>query len=296
MVYFRMEKPTVDYEKKIFSFSRLKEPPREVPFMLWLAMVFNTVGFPMSFTFLFILTALLSYAHPVDMRHQFMLDKSSKTTEGTIVRKKFIGHESGFDGNYKYIYWYKIPDGMLYSGKSQSNDDIPAEQVITVEYLEQKPQVSRMKGTKRNFLLPYFAMFIIFAIYLLKVAQGFITAGALKNGELADAEVKGVEEVDEGDQKAYRITLEFRDKNRETRSFIHKTIHKENLTNDPTDLVLYDPVNSKNVWPVDEFPIPVNIDMDGGWTPPGMELTLRTIAHLLLFITPVIYGVVRFFE
>ena len=291
-----MEKHAADYDKKIFGFSRLKEPPREVPFMLWLAMVFNTVGFPMSFTFLFILTAILSYAHPVDMKYQFMLDKGAKTAKGTIVKKKFIGDDSLFDGDYRYNYRYKTPDGMLYTGKSKSNDDIPAGQVITVEYLEQKPGVSRMKGTRINFLIPCFVILFMIAIYLLKVAQGFMTAGALKNGELADAEVKGIEEVNEGDQKAYKITLEFMDKKGETRTFIHKTPNRENLITDPTDLVLYDPANSKNVWPVDEFAIPVDIDMEGRWKPPGIKLTLRTVAHLLLLIAPFIYGIVRFFE
>lgn len=287
-----MEKPAADYDKKIFSFSRLKEPPREVPFMLRLAMVFNTVGFPMSFTFAFVLTALLTYSHPVDIMNQFRLDRGAKTITGKIVSSKYITD----DGDYRYIYLFEADDGKYYVGKSRSRNEIAVNESVLVEYIQNKPDISRMKGTKTNFLLPVFAMLIALAVYLLKVVQGFMTAGALKNGELADAEVKNVEEINEGDQKAYKITLEFMDKNGETRTFVHKTPRKENLVTDPTDLLLYDPTNSKNVWPVDEFPIPVEIDMDGRWVPPGMKLVIRTAAHLLLFIAPIIYGIVRFFE
>lgn len=291
-----MEKQTSIYGKKIFSFSRLKDPPRKVPFMLWFAMMFNTVGFATSFTFFAVVTLLLSYAHPVDIKHQFMLDNNAKITEGTITEKKFLSDNGSFDGDYRYNYRYKTPDGIFYTGKSQSNDNIATNSVITVEYLEKKPQISRMRGTRRSFLFPYFAMIFVLIAYLIKAVQGFMTAGALKNGELADAEVKGVEEEDDGDQKMYVFSLAFWNKSGETKTFVHKTAHKENLVSDPTNLVLYDPASSKNVWLINEFPIPVEIDMDGSWKPPGIKLTLKTIAHLLLFITPVVYGLVRFLQ
>jgi len=284
-----------NYDKKVFSFSRLKQPPRKVPFLLKLAMVFNTVGFPLSIFYFLIMVGLLSYAHPVDIMHQYMLDKSGKLTRGKILTKKFVSDESSVDGDYRYSYEYKTPDGMVYTGKSQTNDDIPKDQVINVEYLEKKPGVSRMKGAKKNFLLPYFMILVVFLVYSLKVGQGFLTAGALKSGELPDAEVKNVEEINDGDQTAYNVTLEFTDKKGETRSFTQKTLKKESLTDDPTELVFYDPVNSGNVWPVDEFPIEVEIDKDGEWMVPSTGLAARTYFYVFLFIAPVVYGVVRFF-
>ncbi len=289
----KMEKAATsakNYDKKIFSFSRLQEPPRKVPFMLYTAMLFNAVGFPMSFSFAFILTALLSYSHPVDIIHQYMLGKNAAITEGKIISSKYITDE----GEYRYIYLFEASEGKYYVGESRSGNEIAVGKPVAVEYLEKNPDISRMKGTKINFLLPIGMMFIIFGVYIMSLIHGASTAGSLRNGEVSDAEVKSVEEINDGEQKAYQITLEFMDKTGETVTFVHKTMNKERLLTDPTELVLYNPANSKNVWPVDEFPIPVEIDTQGEWRPPGAKLILRTLLHILLMLTPIAYGIVRF--
>ena len=283
------------YDEKVFSLSRLKPPPRKVPFFLSLAMIFNTVGFPVSIFFFFILLGIFSFSHPVDIHNEMLLDRQAEVTRGKIVKKKFISDESSFGGDYRYHYEYKTPDGMLYTGKSQTNDDISKDQMIYVEYLAKKPKISRMKGTKKNFVIPCLFIGITIIIYFVALFKGIFTAKALKNGELADAEVKEVKEKDEGDQKSYLITMEFKDKSGEPRTFKHKTYKKERLLDEPTELVFYDPDNQKNVWPVDEFPIPIEIDNEGEWKSPSTTLVLRTLLHVILFLTPFIYGIARFF-
>lgn len=253
-------------------------PPRNVPPGVRLRLLFGGFlnqfgwaffGFGMIFVWIFAvnsdISAILHFRGEIDR------------TTGTVTRSEYTGwNEGGGDNDsgtpiYRNYYRFTAPDGTEYEGVSYATgrQKQPGAQV-TIEYPKGRPDISRIKGMKRNFFGPVGMIAVIFPlagffIMLSGFRGGIKGARLLGNGWLALGRLKSKEDTGGrvNDKPIFKMTFEFTADDGGTYEAVAKTHKPWLLEDEEQEILLYDRRNPSSAVMLDSLPGAPTIDKNG---------------------------------
>lgn len=188
-------------------------------------------------------------------------NKNSPTVIGEIIN---IEPTNSYVNNIQVIkYYYKFNvNSKEYSGESYSTGGMFVDKVVTIEYVENKPEISRIQGTRNGafeiwvllIILPF--VIIGFTFIIIRIKNGLKAVKLLEYGEIAFGKL--IEKTPTGtqinNQTVYKLTFEFQANDGMVYRAIGKTHKTYNLEDEEFEKLVYDVNNPQKAVMIDELP------------------------------------------
>ena len=300
-----MTEPKVAYEEKRERFESLGDPPRHIPPMLTLSLIFDKICIVGAAVMSFGLIFFWLFFHPKAVLQDHYLNTKGVEVLGIVTSSTETNYEVNERDVYRIDFTFKTPRGEQTGFAYSTDSSINSGADVTVQYLENEPQVSRIKGTRRDpigwaggfvIIFPFAGLMVILG----GISKGLKTVSLMKNGILADAEVLDVRTPprsgDSDTSVLSEIVLKYVDDRGNERTFTHSTSNIFDVGDEPRELILFDPTNPKKAFPIDEFYKKVEIDNRGEIQDASPGSVVLTVGAVLLLLAPhVIYFVWHYF-
>ena len=198
-----------------------------------------------------------------------------ENTRGVIteIEKHVHRRERGRGSNkttYSHFYSFKGDDGTEYTGVSDGDWSGKVGEEVTIGYVKDRPEVSRISGMRANVVGPIGLLLVIFPA----IGLGFIITGLRKglkanrllaNGELGKGRLKSKVKTNMqiNDQPVYKLTFEFSTPEGTSYEVFAKTHLPEKLEDQQDEPLLYEPMYPKNAVMLDNLPGAPRIDENG---------------------------------
>lgn len=261
----------------------LARPPRSLPFVLRLQLLFGGFGNQFGWFFLgFGLVFLRLFGGFADTDVLRFWLGSVKTAPGVVTSTRMTSATEGGSNRSSGTPIYEVrytfaPDGQNRSGTSYGAGFDPAPgTAIVVEYLEGNPDVSRIQGC-RGGIFPIWVLFVaifplvggIFVFF--GVRRGWKAHYLLSHGRLAWAVKKGSEptNVRVNNRTVMKLTFEFEASDGRTYEIVEKTHRPERLEDNDREAVLYDPLAPSYAVMLDSLPGSPLLTPEGGFRTAG---------------------------
>jgi len=233
----------------------LAGPPRDVPLLVRIRVLLG--GFLNQFGWIFLgfgLVFVWMFTANADLTSWYHFRGQINTAEGTVIysKKTRFSIDSSKHGEdtpvYAIHYAFTGTDGAEYKGVSfNTGKQFDEGQTVTVEHLQDNPQVSRIKGMRRK-PIGFFGLSIVtfplIGIFFITIgirkgvkanrllALGEQTTGRLKSKEKTNTKVNN--------KPVYKLTFEFNTPEGMTYEAIAKTHDTAKLEDQTEEPLLYD--------------------------------------------------------
>ena len=293
------------YLSKLERFSQMREPPRNVPFLIALSMMFDGMSVFGAVFLSFGMVFVWIFFSPSAVISDFRLNAGAKKARGVVL----LCEETNMEVNERDVYRMDFEfdngkrkvKGLCFTNRRPYLEGSSVE----IEYLESEPEISRIKGTQRSqtgwmgvftVIFPLVGFLFIFN----RIKRGLSITDSLKNGILTEAEVIDSRVV------AYKsksrrpamieLTLRYTDEMGNEHTCKHQTSEIQDVGDEVVELVLMNPSNPTKVIPIDEFSKDVDIDNRGEIFSKSAGKVLLRIAIIFLLIIPhIVYFVYHYF-
>jgi hypothetical protein len=284
----------------VHNILNLAGPPRDVPLLVYLRILFggflNQVGwlfFGFGLVFVWIFTV------NVDLTSWYLFRGQLDTTQGKVLYCEKTKFSSGGSKNsrgtpvYAIHYAFTGPDGAEYKGLSfNTGRQFDEGQTVTIEHLQDKPHISRIKGMRRKPM----GFFGLSAVALPMIGLFFITAGIKKGlkanrllalGEQTTGRLKSKEKTNTkvNNKPVYKLTFEFDTPEGMTYEAAAKTHDTAKLEDQAKEPLLYDTMRPSYAVMLDDLPGNPRI-MENGTIKAGP--TANTIKVLVIPLAAII--------
>jgi hypothetical protein len=263
---------------------RLHAPPRDVhPLVTWQM----KLGGPMSqvgwLIFGFGSIFFWMFAWKADLSGWRFFAKTGRVSAEVVDcrdTKYYIGGSRGSRGTPVYAnrYQYLVKGEPLTGVSYATGECVSSGSRVMVEYLLAQPNYSRIIGMRHGLLSPWALLAIVFPAaglasviaglrsgalraYLLR--EGIAVRGRLTGKEMTNTRING--------KVLYRVYVQYRAHDGETRQTMAKTTTPELLADDARELVLYDPLNPDRAVPIDALPGSLALDDLGNFQIAGRK-------------------------
>lgn len=291
---------------KADRFSSLKPPPRHVPFDLKVSLLCNFFVLFGSFFFAFGMIFFWVFIDPYAIYKDIILHNDHKNTEGTItdIRDTNVSINKERVLGYKYTFSHDNED---YSGESfMTRKRLNEGNNVKIIFHPDNPHISKISGTNLN-IGGYASLFVlIFPLVGLTLAffgykSGSKQLSMLKSGIITHALVSDVKKtnVTVNNRRVFKVKMEYQDSRGGTHTNYHSTTEPSVLTDEPTELILYNPQKPSDFWPIDDMEQKLDIDERGDLIPPKDTKALLYLFLVLICFIPhlfiLAYKVVKMF-
>ena len=229
--------------------------------------------------------------------------RNSPTTGAVIAWTGYAGLEINERDVYAVEFNYQV-DGITYTGQSFATRSLPAAgKVVSVEYNKYQPQISRMKGTKYSkwgmvAFIPFGIGMILFSITSYRWRTTARWWNLMKEGMITESVLESMQETgtEVNDKPVMKLTFCFEDQWGKIQQYVVKTTKYGDITDEETELILYNRENPKSAMLIDEFPLDLALNANGHFESPDsdnmvymqikggiMVITLMLILSKLLF-------------
>ena len=282
------------YEERLEQFSKIGTPPRNVPPIFTLSLILNKaciVGAVITSIWMFFVWILLN---PIGMIQDLSLSLKGAKTEGVVVTCQPTGYRlnNSQDEVLRIDFKFETPKGK-YDGFSFTTGHFRKSKgdKVTVEYLKDNPETSRIKGTRKESMGFISYIFILLPISgLITIAggigKGLKTVELLKGGVLTFAEVLDFKVLSGRRESKAEVVLKYTD----DRGIQHiKTLQTENIAdmkNKSMEPVLYNPANPDRIILIDEFSGRLDIGNQGELREISPAAVIITLGAMILLIGP----------
>jgi hypothetical protein len=247
----------------------LAGPPRDVPLLVRLRFLLG--GFLNQFGWIFLgfgLVFVWAFTVNADLTSWYRFRGQINTTEGTIIysKKTRFSIDSSKHGEdtpvYAIHYAFTGTDGAEYKGVSFNiGKQFDEGQKITIEHLQDNPQVSRIKGMRRKPIGFFGLSALAFPLIGLLFITGGIRKGLKANrllalGEQTTGRLKSKEKTNTQVNKkpVYKLTFEFNTPEGMTYETVAKTHDTAKLEDQTEEPLLYDPMRPSYAVMLDNLP------------------------------------------
>ena len=286
-------------ENRYSSPSFLARPPRHVPILLRLRLLFG--GFMNQFGWFFFGFGMIFFwvfALNTDPMAMFVFRGKLENADGKVLEaiqtNLSVGGSENSDGTPVFRYPYEFEfDGQTYLGESytvgkkKNRDD-----KVKIEFPPGRPQRSRIEGMGTAAFSSIALFVVIFPfVGICFIIPGFLfgwkAARLMHVGEYTTGKLVKTERTNtEINNKAvYKLTFEFQTESGETRNAIAKTHQTENLKDDENEPLLYDPMNPEKATLMD------HLQGQPRFTPEGEIKGSGAITTMLCLIVPLLSAV-----
>lgn len=289
-----MTEKNESYEERLEQFSKIGIPPRNVPPILALSLILNKaciVGAVITSIWMFFVWIFLN---PIGMLQDLSLNLKGAKTEGVVVTCQPTGYRvSKSHGEvFRIDFKFETPKGK-YDGFSFTTGHFQKSKgdKVTVEYLKDNPETSRIKGTRKESMGFISYIFILLPISgLITIAKGIgkglKTVELLKDGVLTFAEVLDFKVLSGRRKAKAEVVLKYTD----DRGIQHtKTLQTENIAdmeNKSMEPVLYNPANPDKIILTSEFSRKLDIGNNGELREVSPVAVIIALGAMILLIGP----------
>ncbi len=238
-----------------------------IPLRIRMLLLFGRTSFIIGFFFTLIGLSFITYfSLQLDWNILFAAKKDLVTTSGFITSLIETQYKVDESVLYEYRYQYYDMSQIPYSGffLEYANAYEPGQE-ITIEYLRESPEVSRFVGKDRQnydqimFLagvgcLVAGFLFLYPSCRRTRRERKIIMMGLPAEGRLVHAEPTNLK-VNE--QPVYKLTYEYHTSRDNIQKFSVRSHLIRNISNEHSEILIYDPDNPGKVLVVDTLPGPV---------------------------------------
>lgn len=265
---------------------------RVVPFSATLSLLFGGIlnqlgwfffGFGMIFAWIFVGNADFSFI--------YFIGNKTVQVEAKVVDCRETGAEINDREVYENHYKFFTPDGLEHEDFSYSTGiELNPGANVTVEYPSGKPEMSRIKGMRRQqfgllvlfvLIFPLIGLIIVFfafrsGVRIYRVLRnGIVTRGKLIDKQRTNATIN--------DEIVYKFTFSFTDENGNKHSISNKTHRTDLLEDDREEQLIYNPDNPSQAYMIDIISGKLKINEAGDIE--GASLLSAILALIIPFIT-----------
>lgn len=205
-------------------------------------------------------------------------------TSGEVTAWRSTSFNINSQKVFETSYEYRLPDGSTGDGQSYATGRyLDAGAGVTVEYLENDPEMSRIEGMRTTpgglavgfvFLLPFIGL--VFAmIGMLRGLKAYrlLTIGALAHGTF---EKKEATMTRVNNRPVMKLTFSFEAEGGGTFRATGKSHVPYRMEDEPTELIIYDPSEPARAMVLDEFGCQPRVDGRGAFeaSRPGLPTAL----------------------
>jgi Protein of unknown function (DUF3592) len=243
--------------------------PRRVPLSLQIANFFNGIaqagwfvfGFGMIFAWVFIGNADFSF---VTFRGPHA------TTQGRVTQVEETGASENDVQVRRNHYEFSVA-GMTHTGASYSTGaSVATGESVTVEYDEDDPAQSRIEGLRRATFGPWLAFVGIFPLvgvgmFVPAILRGLKRNRLLREGLMAQGKLISKEptNITINDRRLWELRYEFTARDGRRCEASARSTNTENLEDEATEPLLYDPGDPTRAFVLDEMPARPELEMNG---------------------------------
>lgn len=258
-------------------FLNLGNPPRVIPLPLFLSLLFPPFALWGAFCFSFGMIFVWIFLQPLNFLSDAALTVASEETDsGIITTSRMSPMTYNEQPVYVIEYEFTTPRGVTIRGESASTGNVYHRgERVTIEYLPWGPSISRIKATRKNpfgwiGLITLIFPFIGIMLSLYQVREGLRGARLLKDGALSEAVVRSAEPTGTiiNGRAIHKVSFAFKDARSIEHVASYKTQNVAEVTDEKTELVLYDPRDPDDAIPIDGLPGKADIDVRGDWICP----------------------------
>jgi hypothetical protein len=256
------------------SYFNLASPPRQIPPLVWAQVLFG--GFINQFGwgfFGFGLIFLWAFGLNTDLTQLLFALRPVETAPGVILSVESTSATVNETPVYAYSYAFRIEQQETeYRSQSYSTGrQFESGWDVTVEYLADSPDMSRIHGTRRGVFSPW-VLAIVLPFPL--VGLGFIIAGVvngiaglrlLSRGRMTVGKLSGKEPTSTriNHQPVYKLTFDFVGDDGMPQTAVAKTHKPYRLEDEAEERLLYDPRQPDRAVLLDNLPGSPEIDPFG---------------------------------
>ena len=205
---------------------------------------------------------------------------------GTVLASRSTNVSENDSPVYEHTYSFVTPEGTQSRGTSYvTGHSLPAGSEVTVEYVPHRPQVSQVRGMRRNLVPEWVMLFVsIFpliglAFVVATVRQGIkanrlLAHGQLASGVLSDKQPTGTK-INE--RTVYRLTFDFEAGDGRRYQATAGTHEPERLEDQRREPLLYDVLNPSYSVMLDSLPGSPTIDPFGHFEAPPLGRVVGAI-------------------
>ena len=234
-------------------------PKREIPINTKLNCIFGGSLNTFGWSWLFASLAFTSFfVWDVDFKNLNAFDGPLDQEQAVITLREAtnatINHERVMRNDYEFYFNGEKIQGTSYAtGWSH-----PEGKQVRVEFPINKPEVSRIKGMRRNTFGVFIWLFLLFPFVgvltiLFGLKSGLKNLKLLNIGQIGLAKIKNLERTNTSinDKRVMLVTMNLRTMEGPEHEIQIKTHRVEKLDDDYEEKVLYDPMNPQNAVAVD---------------------------------------------
>jgi hypothetical protein len=250
------------------SLERLGPPPRQVPLLVRCHIMFGGFAQAGWFFFGFGMIFFWGFALNCEFASWFTFRGETRTAPGVVTRSEHAGFSEGGGKHrkgtpvYANHYTFTAPGGRECSGCSYAlGRQLPPGASVTVEYLAGDPAASRIEGMRIKPLGGWAVLVVLFPLIGLGLAlPGVLTslkaARLIERGYLADGTLRSREPTNTRINKrtVYKLFFDFTARNGQKYEAVAKTHLVENLEDEATEKLIYDPERPGDAILLDALP------------------------------------------
>lgn len=190
------------------------------------------------------------------------IQDNSPITKGTVNSSWYWGQGLDDKEIYRIEYEYVGPNGTPYSWNSFANREIEAGTMVDIQYVENEPSVSRIKGLSNTAIDPMQMTGALFFLLLAIMASLYAMTSPLKklhllkHGILTTAVLQRIRATKDshGEQVVFRFQFRFQTLEGKTIQTLYHSFRKEALRDEEKEMILYHSTKPKNIVAIDDFP------------------------------------------
>lgn len=246
----------------------LGEPPRHVPLLVRLRVLFGGQSSQMGWFFLgFGMIFFWVFARHADLSSWTRFRGRLETTEGIVTDSRdtgaSVGGSKGSRGTPIYENEFKfVVDDREYQGASYATGKkLRIRQKVTVEYVPDKPQFARIRGMRADEFGPGILFVTIFPLVglvmvVVSLRQGRKACDLLAHGVQTTGTLisKDSTNVRVNNRQVYAFTFSFKTAQGEFHNAVSKTSLVERFENPTAEPLVYDPKNPERAVMLDNLP------------------------------------------
>ncbi len=225
----------------------------------WSLVGWGVFGFAMIFGWMVLAAADLTFG----VRFAGALD----TAQGTVTEVKQTTMSENESKIHAVHYRFPSPDGQVRQGVSYTFDPPEAGTAVSVEFPEGDPETSRIAGMRTKPFGGWLAVFLLlplvgWVLVMVGWSKGgknlrLLRTGVLTRGRLVDKQPTASRV---NNRRVWKLTFGFTDAEGNEHQAVARTHTPEKLTDQPEELVLYDPAAPYRSTLLDVLPGGVGID------------------------------------
>jgi Protein of unknown function (DUF3592) len=245
---------------------------RRVPLALKINILLGSVTALIGWIFVSIgMIFVLVFGSMIDFEEYFYLNYNTLTVSGKVLNVEATSMEVNDRDVYSIEYEFYAPDGRKYGGTSYTTYQIPNPGTeVDIEYANQKPHISRIKGLTRS-AMPIWVLFVAifpligFALAIPSLISGWKSIRLLQYGQLTFGKLLRTEPTNVliNDQPVIKYIFQYQNDLGQTFETSARTHEGYLLQDDTQEKLFYNPSRPEQASLVDHLPGRPQVDDEG---------------------------------